>query len=106
MPTASEWLDMVKEEVGLDTDAEAAAYLHRSRQAVSHWRQERFQIGIADAMAIGSALGVNPLFIILCSQYHAKPESAENWKKLASAVEPKPGSKRAEKKAAKRRLNS
>lgn len=105
MPSSSQWLDMLKEEIGLETDSEVAAYLKRNRQIVSHWRQERNQIGIADAVPVGNALGVNPLFIILCSQYHADKDKGSKWRTLATAVEPKPDSSRARKRRAKRRLN-
>lgn len=99
MPNAGEWLDLLKQERGLETDAECAAYLKVSKQAVSHWRQGRHQLGVGECISLGIAIGVNPLFIILCSQYlSAKPEKQKKWRIMASQVEPKvpqkPGSKR------------
>lgn len=99
MPTAAEWLDMLKEEKGFVEDAECAAFLGVSRQAVSHWRQNRHQMGVGDAVAVGLATGVNPLFVIMSNQYHAaRPEKREKWILLATPVEPKtprkPGRKR------------
>lgn len=90
MPTAAEWLDMLKTEKGFEEDAECAAFLEVSRQAVSHWRQGRHQMGVSDAVTVGLALGVNPLFVILSNQYHAaKPEKRGKWVVLATPVEPK-----------------
>lgn len=99
IPNDQEWLDMVKTEIGLETDAEAAAYLKIPKQVISNWRNNRVQIGVGDAMTVGLAIGVNPLFVILSSQYHtAKPEKREKWRMMASPVEPKtprkPGKKR------------
>lgn len=99
MPTAAEWLDLLKTERGFDTDGECAAFLKVSKQAVSHWRHGKHQMGVSDCMSVGLATGVNPLFIILCSQFHAaQPEKRSRWRLLAAPVEPKtprkPGKKR------------
>ncbi|MNI90978.1 hypothetical protein D3C73_1485760 [compost metagenome] len=50
-------------------------------------------------MAVGLAIGVNPLFVIVCSQFHAaKPERRAKWEALARPIEPKtprkPGKKK------------
>lgn len=99
MPSASQWMDILRKEKGFDSDAECAAFLNVSKQAVSHWRQEKHQMGVGDCMAVGLAIGVNPIFVIVCSQFHAaKPERRAKWEALARPIEPKtprkPGKKK------------
>ena len=91
MPNSSQWLDTLKRHKAFDTDAEVAAFLDVSKQAVSFWRAGKHQLGTKDAWHVGLALGVNPLFIIACANYHAaKSEGARRrWRMLAGPIEPK-----------------
>lgn len=91
MPTTAQWLDTLKCHKGYDTDAEAAAYLDVSKQAVSLWRSSKHQFGTRDAWRVGLALGVNPLFVIACANYHAAktPKAQARWRLLAAPIEPK-----------------
>jgi hypothetical protein len=86
--SASQWIDALKEKKQLKTDSECAKILKVEKQTISHWRRERFQIGIEDCFTLGKVLEINPLFIITCSKYHSdKTEKQKNWEKLAYMVD-------------------
>lgn len=88
MLSASQWLDLFKEIKELSTDGEAAEVLEISKQTVSHWRQERFQIGVYDAIRLGMAINVSPLYVIVASQYHRDGEAKHNeWLEIARHID-------------------
>lgn len=89
IPSASQWLDMLKEQEKLSTDLSCAKMLDVPKQVISHWRQERWQIGVKECFYIGKLLGVNPLYILFCSKYHSEKQNAdakEKWKKMISQI--------------------
>lgn len=91
LPTGNEWVDTLKEWKGYETDAEVAAFLDCSFQNVSSWRTGRTKLGTLEAVKIGLALGVNPLFVIASTEYHAAKTPAKQrfWRASASPIEPK-----------------
>lgn len=87
IPSAHQWLDKLREIKGFSSDSECAEYLDVSKQAVSHWRVENHQIGVHDCINIARAIGEEPLFLIVCSQYHsANSEMREKYEYLAQQI--------------------
>lgn len=86
LPTASEWLDMLREAKGYTTDAECAEYLGTSKQAVSHWRKNMHQLGTLDCLNLAEAIGVNPLFVIICSAFNSSPNPDKRTQLIQHAV--------------------
>ena len=107
IPTTKEWLDILKVELELRTDAELAARLHATKQAMSNWQIEKNQMDTKTAMLLGIALGINPLFVIGCTQYHCakNDRQRETWKLLLRPLEPKSIQEVAARRLKKRRLN-
>lgn len=90
MPNTARWLDVLAQFKGFDTDGEVAAFLDVSKQSVSQWRNGKHQMDTASCWKVGLTLGVHPLFVIACANWHAaKPEKRKKWELLASPLEPK-----------------
>lgn len=87
----SEWLDLIKEWKGLETDKEVAAFLDVKTPTYTNWKKDRFPIQLKAAMRIGTNIGVNPLFIMASSNFHTTKdkENQKYWRVLARTIEPK-----------------
>lgn len=71
MPSASGWLEALKKAKGFQTDAEVAAYLDVPKQTVSNWKRDAFQMGTLDSLNVAQGVGVNPLFVVICSAFNS-----------------------------------
>lgn len=91
LKNAAEWIDTLKEWKGYETDAEASAFLDRAVQVVSSYRTGRTEMENMVCVQVGRALGVNPLFLIACAEYHRTkdPKKKALWAAAAKVIEPK-----------------
>lgn len=90
MPDSARWLSTLAQFKGFDTDGETAAFLDVSKQRVSQWKNGKHQMDTGAAWKLANALGVHPLFVIACAQWHAsQPEKRRKWELLAMPLEPK-----------------
>lgn len=89
IPTAAQWLDMMKWEIKVNSDSDVARVLNVHRQSLCHWRQNKHQIGVEDAFYVGKALKINPLYILFCGKYHKADDiEKDKWKKMLAEIEP------------------
>jgi hypothetical protein len=90
MPDSAHWLSTLSQFKGFDTDGETAAFLDVSKQRVSQWKHGKHEFDTATAWKLALALGVNPLFVIACGNWHSSPpEKRKKWELLAMPLEPK-----------------
>lgn len=81
MKTTIEFLDAVKEKLGIESDYALAKRLGFSLSAVSNYRTGRRYLDDDSALAIASALEVHPFVVIAnANAERAKtPEQRERW---------------------------
>lgn len=86
MPSASVWLDRLREAKGFTTDAECANFLEVPKQAVSQWRHDQHQMGVLDSLNVGEAIGVNPLFVVICNTFNSTRDPDKRTRLIQHAV--------------------
>lgn len=90
IPNSLYWLEEFKRVMKIESDKEVADFLGVSKQAVSHWRTGKHQLGQMEAIEIGACIGVNPLYVGATSAFHAspKPEKQAAWLAVLTRIEP------------------
>lgn len=62
--TPAQYLGKIKKKLGLKTDAAVARELGVTKQAVGHWKANRYSIGLLEAHKIGAILEESPVIIV------------------------------------------
>jgi plasmid maintenance system antidote protein VapI len=76
------WLDEVKKQLGIDSDAKLGERLEVSRAAISQMRSGKIGIGVKTAIRIGWLLKKDPLLIISSTMYNQETDRHQRafWK--------------------------